>query len=140
MAYFDNYGWYTIEVLVDRVAGIEPANTSITEVEGELRSNWTGNEWVNIPYKKFEYVETIPVPQTITVRKAREQLIRIGLLSNVQSEIDKITDVTQREIVQNYWEYSLDFERNNEILIGLASSLGLSDKDIDNLFIQASKL
>lgn len=140
MAYFDNYGWYTIEVLVDRVAEIEPANTSVTEVEGELRSNWTGNEWVNIPYKKFEYAETIPVPQTITVRQAREQLIRIGLLSNVQSEIDKITDITQREIVQNYWEYSLGFERNNEILIGLTSSLGLSDKDIDNLFIQASKL
>ena len=140
MAYFDNYGWYTIEVLVDRVAGIEPANTSITDVDGELRANWTGNEWVNIPYKKFEYVETIPVPQTITVRQAREQLIRIGLLSNVQSEIDKITDTTQREIVQNYWEYSLDFERNNEILIGLASSLGLSDKGIDNMFIEASKL
>ena len=140
MAYFDNYGWYTIEVLVDRVAGIEPANTSITDVDGELRANWTGNEWVNIPYKKFEYVETIQVPQTITVRQAREQLIRIGLLSNVQSEIDKITDITQREIVQNYWEYSLDFERNNEILIGLASSLGLSDKGIDNMFIEASKL
>ena len=46
MAYFDNYGWYTIEVLVDRVAGVEPANTSITEIEGELRANWTGNEWV----------------------------------------------------------------------------------------------
>lgn len=80
------------------------------------------------------------IPQTITVRQAREQLIRIGLLSKVQSEIDKIIDITQREIVQNYWEYSMDFKRDNDVLISLAYSLGLSDADIDNLFIEASNL
>lgn len=82
----------------------------------------------------------VQVPKTITVRQAREQLIRLGLLAQVQVEIDSIKDPMQKDIVQNYWEYSIDFKRDNELLIGLASSLGLTNSDLDNMFIEASKL
>lgn len=136
MAYFDNYGWYTIEVLVDRVAGIEPANTSITDVDGELRSNWTGNEWVNIPYKKFEYVETIQVPQTITPRQIRMQLTNSGLRQQVEDMVANSNDYA----LKDWWEYSLDYKRDNPILIGMATQLGLTEEQLDNMFIEASKL
>lgn len=82
----------------------------------------------------------VQVPQSITVRQAREQLIRLGLLAQVQVEIDAIQDPMQKDIVQNYWEYSIDFKRDNELLIGLASSLGLTSLDLDTMFIEASKL
>lgn len=90
------------------------------------------------PYGAKEVI--IEVPQTITVRQAREQLIKLGLITQVQTSIDSIVDPMQKAIVQNYWEYSIDFKRDNELLIGLASSLGLTSEDLDTMFIEASKL
>lgn len=135
---YDMQGYYTNTLVTNKYEGIP---SGYTRVEIPLVSEgsflkFNGSQWLEVSKKVlFE-----AVPQSITVRQAREQLIRIGLLSKVQSEIDKITDISQREIVQNYWEYSMDFKRDNDVLISLAYSLGLSDADIDNLFIEASKL
>ena len=142
MAYFDNYGWYTTEVLVDRVAVIEPANTSITEVDGELRSNWTGNEWVNIPYKKFEYVETIPVPQSITKVQAMRAMKQIdvdavagtSMWTNFQSLLASNADANDE------WVLALDLQRNNQFVRTLTPALGKTDAQIDDLFVLAGTL
>lgn len=49
---FDLWGWYTGQVEEPglRTTPVAPANTSLTEVEGESRANWTGVEWVELPY------------------------------------------------------------------------------------------
>lgn len=49
---FDLWGWYTGQVEEPglRTTPVAPANTSLTEVEGEPRANWTGVEWVELPY------------------------------------------------------------------------------------------
>ena len=49
---FDLFGWYTGQVDEPglRTTPLAPANTSLTEVEGEPRANWTGVEWVELPY------------------------------------------------------------------------------------------
>lgn len=50
---FDLWGWYTgqVEEPGMRTTPVAPANTSLTEVQGELRANWTGVEWVELPYE-----------------------------------------------------------------------------------------
>lgn len=50
---FDLFGWYTGQAEEPglRTTPLAPANTSLTEVEGELRANWTGVEWVELPYE-----------------------------------------------------------------------------------------
>lgn len=123
----------------NKIVNVSVSDTALSDNWIELQDGFSiGDNYIDGVFSKD--IPPIEVPQTITVRQAREQLIKIGLLSKVQSEIDKITDITQREIVQNYWEYSMDFKRDNDVLISLAYSLGLSDDDTDNLFIEASKL
>lgn len=80
------------------------------------------------------------VPNSITIRQAREQLIRDGLFSSVDTAIHSITDATERAITQNYWEYSEVFERRSPILIGLGTAIGLTEEQLDEMFIAASKL
>lgn len=61
--YFDNYGWYTSEHLEGRSTEVVPTNLSETTTPGELRSNFTGYVWVELPY--YEPVEPqYQVPNT----------------------------------------------------------------------------
>ena len=67
--YFDIFGWYVREEIEGRVTNIKPENLGETTIEGELRSNFTGTEWVNIPYfphKDPEPEQSQPSPKKIT--------------------------------------------------------------------------
>lgn len=87
-----------------------------------------------------KYIPPVIIPQEVTRRQARQALYLSGILGNVQAAIDAIPDVTQRNMVQIEWDDSLAFERTRPTLVALATALGLSSEDLDNLFIQASKL
>lgn len=78
--------------------------------------------------------EPIQVPQMITPRQFRLQLLNLGLLDEVEAmaSVDKATQI--------WFEYSLDFQRNHEMLLASASALDLSSEDLDTFFIEASKL
>lgn len=49
---FDAYGWYDgcFEEQVARTTDIAPVNLSMTTVNGEMRANHTGYEWIDRPY------------------------------------------------------------------------------------------
>lgn len=49
---YDFAGWYTgsTDQQHERSTPIAPANLIVTEVAGEMRSNWTGYEWMNLPF------------------------------------------------------------------------------------------
>ena len=118
-------------------------NTKIVNVavaDTYLDINWVqlqdgfgiGDNYVNGVFSK----EMLPivVPQTITPLQAKLQLLSMGLLD----EVDEMV-ATDRK-VQLYWEYALVIERNNEILLLMAEQLSLTSEDLDNMFIEASKL
>ena len=100
----------------------------------------------NVEKNSFEYVEIIKpveeeevpvdentVPVKITRLQAKLQLLEIGLLDEVE-ELAK-----QDRKVELYWKDADYFYRNDEILLGVASVLGLSDAQLDDLFIKANK-
>lgn len=92
---------------------------------------------------EYEYVNgevKLAVPTEVTRRQARQAIYLAGLLPNIQSAIDAIPDATQRNMIQIEWDDSLNFERNRPSLIALATALGLSSQDLDNLFITAVSL
>lgn len=84
--------------------------------------------------------EDSPCPTQITRRQARQILAMLGKLTEVQSAIDSIPDELQRQIIQIEWEDSLTFDRNRPSLIMLATAIGLSSTDLDNMFKQAKLL
>ncbi|SDY39748.1 hypothetical protein [Nitrosomonas sp. Nm58] len=80
------------------------------------------------------------VPQSVTMRQARLALLNIGKLNDVDAALASIPDETQRKAAQIEWEYALEVQRNYGLVQQIASSLGLDNKTLDNLFIEAEKL
>ena len=54
--------------------------------------------------------------------------------------IDSIEDPTERLLTQVFWEDSNTFERNHPMLVELGTALGLTEAELDMMFINASKL
>ncbi len=102
----------------------------------------------NVLKNSFEYVEIIKpivedeevpvdenvVPTKITRLQAKLQLLEIGLLDEVEEM------VKQDRRVELYWSDATNFYRTDEILLGMATTIGLSNEQLDDLFLQASKL
>lgn len=88
------------------------------------------------------FVTTIndSIPQFITMRQCRLQLISMGLDDEVEAAIEAITDPTQKKIIKTEWEYAATVERHNGWIETLGDSLGLSSEQLDSMFIEASKI
>lgn len=63
-----------------------------------------------------------------------------GLLGQVQPAIDAIPDPKMRAMIQIEWDDSNEFDRYRPALIGLATALGMTSDQLDQLFITASEL
>lgn len=72
--------------------------------------------------------------KVITPRQARLALLGVGLLDEVE------TLLAGNKAMQIWWEYSLDIQRNHEMIIAMGTQLGMSESDMDNFFIEANKL
>lgn len=76
-----------------------------------------------------------PVPSTITPRQVRLLLLQQGKLADVEAMIAQ-----QGEATRITWEYALEFNRNDPLLAQLAAGLGITDEQLDQFFILASRL
>lgn len=141
---FNAWGWYAGAVPngTPRSTPIAPANTSTSETPGAARANWTGHEWIELPYTAPEPMPepALPVPQSVTKRQARQALLLAGLLDLVQPAIDAIPDTTARRMAQIEWDDSQEYQRDRPVLISLATALGLDGAELDQLFRTAATL
>jgi len=81
------------------------------------------------------------VPASVTARQAHQALIIMGKYDLVAPAINAVADPVQRRLLQAEWDKSQTFDRHRPTLIALAKgALGMSDEDIDALFVFASTL
>lgn len=80
------------------------------------------------------------VPQVVTARQAWQALILAGLIDQVQPAIDAVPDPVQRRLLDAEWNKSQEFHRTRPTLIALATAIGLTSEQLDNLFLQASQI
>lgn len=73
------------------------------------------------------------VPQTVTKRQARLALLESGLLTTIDEAIANSTD----EALKIEWEYADIINREWDSLIALATILGMTEQQLDELFILA---
>ena len=85
----------------------------------------------NVP---FDIAEKLFNVDTLSPRQARLILLQYGLLDEIEALL--ATD----KAMQIWWEYSLDCKRDNPILIDMATQLGMTDEQLDDMFIQGSNL
>lgn len=76
----------------------------------------------------------VVVPKSITMRQARLYLLSKDLLDNVEAL------VSTNKAWQIEWEYANEVFRTNQLIGALQNQLNLTDTQVDNMFIQASKL
>ena len=83
------------------------------------------------------YIEPEPIiiiPQVITMRQARLQLLEVGLLDDVEA----IVALDRKSQIE--WEYASEVYRESPLIESIKGALNLTDVQIDNMFIEASKL
>jgi hypothetical protein len=79
------------------------------------------------------------IPQVVTMRQARRALLATGMLAQIPNAIAALPS-PQKEQAEIDWEYSQDVHRNWPLVKQLAPSLGLTEGQIDQLFIIAATL
>jgi len=98
------------------------------------------NDGVYISRTYIPYNTNI-IPESVSARQVRLWLIDNNIaLSNVEAAINTIEDMKLREKTKIEWEYAPYIERTHPLVNSLAQYLGLSHEQIDQGFIDASKL
>jgi hypothetical protein len=112
-------------------AGIPP-DAANTDYQAYLK--WVADGNTPEPY----VAPPVPVPTVVTMRQARLALLAIGKLSAVDAAIASIEPIEQRQAIQIEWEYAATVDRTSPWVAGIAPALGLSDADLDALFVFAA--
>ena len=83
------------------------------------------------------YIEPEPIiiiPQVITMRQARLQLLEVGLLDDVEA----LVALDRKSQIE--WEYASEVYKQSPLIESVKGALNLTDTQIDNMFVEASKL
>jgi hypothetical protein len=75
------------------------------------------------------------VPREISPRQIRQALTALGLRDQVESAV-----AASSTDIKDWWEFSTSVERDNEHVIGMAAKLGVTDRQLDDLFTLAGTL
>lgn len=81
----------------------------------------------------------IIVPEKVTMRQARLALMQFGILDDVETLIQSLEGATG-VAARIEWDYSSEVFRNKPFVVSLGAQLGLTDEQIDQLFINASQI
>ncbi len=122
-------------------------NTIASIVQSETRIDDTDHVFISAEanfdgtsYIGKSWARPTPTWTTITRRQGKQQLVIDGLDASVQTAIDSVTDITQRKLLQIYFDDADTWGRNHSSLIALGTSIGLDSTQLDTMFESASKL
>jgi len=80
------------------------------------------------------------IPSIITARQLRLQLVLNGFnLNAIDLIIDSLAE-PNKSIAKVSWEYATTFEREHQMLALIAQQLGITETELDTIFINAEKL
>jgi hypothetical protein len=78
-----------------------------------------------------------PIPSTVTRFQALATLAAAGHLPTIRAHI---ATLGEDDIVRLAWENAAEWERTSPTLNALATMLGLTDTEVDDLFVAASQV
>ena len=108
-------------------ADLGPDAEQYRELMDEIAATWVSEE------------TTEQIPTEVTMRQARLALVDAGMYGNIQSAINSLPEPLKTKALIE-WEYSNTVQRHNGFVSQLGPILGMTEEDLDNLFIAASKL
>lgn len=130
-AVFPSSSWLqTVENIIEAADGFTIPGKVLVTAPAYVDVGWTYN---GSAYSAPEV--TVPVPEVITRYQAREALRRQSLLSTVTALVGGSS-----EEIQLKWSETTEWRRDNATLITLATALGLTSEQIDDLFRAAAQI
>lgn len=81
-----------------------------------------------------------PVPQQVARAQGKAALIQAGLWDAVLEYVDSIADPTEKALALVALNDTTHWQRASPFLNEAASSLGLTEQQLDDLFIQAATI
>ncbi len=150
LEYAKNPRWATAEQTLidlvlkwDAVAEELPFTASPTDAEAHGRALFAAavaGEFGPVA----EYVAPPPappvVPQQVTRAQGKVVLIQMGLWPQVQAYVAAIEDPMQRAVAEVAVYETLHWQRSSPFLNQAATALGITQEQMDELFIQASQV
>jgi hypothetical protein len=112
-----------------------------TEVATQDGCTYTGTRWETawtVRDKTPEEIEAdyqATIPQSVTMRQARLALLAANLLDTVDAAITQAGGAAKIE-----WEYAATVERGSTLVAGMTAALGMTEVQIDGLFVAAGAL
>jgi hypothetical protein len=127
------------------------ADSRVTTLDDALYAQWVANG-----NPKAEYYVPIPdppgpgytfdgtdwiappvyIPQSVTRFQGKAALMQAGLLASVEAAVAASDDA----LLQLAWDEALTFERQSTMVTGLAAAIGLTEQQIDDLFVAAAQI
>lgn len=80
------------------------------------------------------------VPTTITARQLRLALVDRGIDIGKIDEIINALPGEQKTAAQISWEYAHTFKRNNPMLLQVAEAIGITEEELNDIFIKGNLL
>lgn len=87
--------------------------------------------------KQPPVIELPSIPQEVTRFQALAALHTAGLLTTVEAMMDNPATDTLTVLA---WKNAQEFKRTSSMVLNMAQTLGLSDQQLDDLFIAASQI
>ena len=133
---------YAGAVEIDPEGPLPPHSTltALPATTGSQVAQLDGSGWVVLAARPPVPTPVVRVPASVTMRQARLALLGAGLLDDVDAAIASIPDETTRRAAQIEWEFSNEVQSNNGVVAALGPLLGLTDAQIDDLFLTAAQL
>ena len=80
------------------------------------------------------------VPDSISQMKLRKQLILSGIsIASIDALIQSLPQ-PNRDLIYTMWEYAVVFDRHNPELNAMAGMLGVTQQQLDEIFINGNLL
>lgn len=133
-------------------ASPKPSYDSITqivvEVEPELTNKGTWEQrWEVLELFETEAEKTAAIaadaeakriasiPVSVSPRQIRQALTAAGLRTQIETAV-----AASDQDTKDWWEFATTFERAHPMVIGMATELGITTTELDDLFILAASL
>lgn len=95
-----------------------------------------GYEWINGAVAAKQPVVIPPVvPESVSPRQIRQALTKAGLRDEVESAVAGADQDTK-----DWWEFATAFERQHPMVIAMATALGVTERQLDDLWTLAGSL
>lgn len=79
------------------------------------------------------------IAQIVTMRQARLALLADGKLSQVDAVINSLPE-PQKSAARIEWDYPSEVQRDRPFVKQIGAALGYTEEQLDQLFVEASKL